>query len=111
MTTISLLPQAPVRDGDVCLTLLSDLSAMLPHDFAFDFHVEGFVVSEVRPMDWYQVVQCRCWRRGCTITCVAACPVVGQTGGKIAVLIDNSSLTYHSTQRCSVSVTHSWLHP
>lgn len=33
---------------DICLTLLSDLSNLVPPDAYFDFHVDGLEISKVR---------------------------------------------------------------
>jgi hypothetical protein len=73
VVTLAPMAQPPVRDAGVCLTLLSDLTPMLPPDLVLDFHVEGeFPVSDL------------------------------PGAGKVAVLIDNSAVTFHGSQRCNV---------
>lgn len=81
MVTVTPLPQPPTLDpASVCLTLLSDLTPMMPPDITLDFHVEGMAVSDAAG------------------------------AGKIAVLVDNGPLTFHGSQRCNIPGLSSGYH-
>ncbi len=100
-----ILSAYPHLQTAVALTMLTDLSAPLPHDFSLDFQVDGFSVAEVGLPSF-----------ACAVTRLLCCgvshiPFCAQGAGCIQVILDNSTSLSHHGNRIDVRPAHTLLCP